>query len=82
MPVIAHIYPRSYEAEPVMDSDVENIAWAVRCGIECGADVIKVIYPGRCQTTLPARSLSPAQSRSSWPAALGPRPSWEALRAS
>lgn len=46
MPVIAHIYPRSYKAEPVIVSDVENIAWAVRCGIECGADVIKVIYPG------------------------------------
>ena len=46
MPVIAHIYARSYEAEPVIVSDVESIAWAVRCGIECGADVIKVIYPG------------------------------------
>lgn len=46
MPVIAHIYPRSYAGEPVIVSDVDNIAWAVRCGIECGADVIKVIYPG------------------------------------
>lgn len=27
-------------------SDPDNIAWAVRCGIECGADVIKVTYPG------------------------------------
>jgi len=26
--------------------DPENILWAVRCGIECGADVIKVPFTG------------------------------------
>jgi class I fructose-bisphosphate aldolase len=47
LPVIAHIYPRAYDGDTaVIVSDVANIAWAVRCGIECGADIIKVIYPG------------------------------------
>ena len=47
LPVIAHIYPRMYEeGAAYIASDPENIAWAVRCGIECGADVVKVIYPG------------------------------------
>ncbi len=46
LPVIAHIYPRVFEGAPVIAADADNIAWAVRCGIECGADVIKVAYPG------------------------------------
>jgi class I fructose-bisphosphate aldolase len=46
MPVIAHIYPRSYDGPPSIVADPANIAWAVRCGLECGADVIKVTYPG------------------------------------
>jgi class I fructose-bisphosphate aldolase len=47
LPVIAHIYPRAYDGDaPVIVADAANIAWAVRCGIECGADIIKVIYPG------------------------------------
>ena len=45
-PIVAHIYPRDFSGQPTMVHDPENIAWAVRCGIECGADVIKVPYTG------------------------------------
>lgn len=48
MPIVAHIYPRVYsksgDVEIVFTPD--EIAWAVRCGIETGVDVIKVGYPG------------------------------------
>jgi class I fructose-bisphosphate aldolase len=46
LPVIAHIYPRDFSKAPVIVHDPENIMWAVRCGIECGADVIKVPFTG------------------------------------
>lgn len=46
LPVVAHIYPRDYSDEPRIVFHAEEIAWAVRCGIECGVDVIKVGYPG------------------------------------
>lgn len=47
LPVIAHIYPRDYSgATPRIVFHPEQIQWAVRCGIECGADVIKVGYTG------------------------------------
>lgn len=46
LPVISHIYPRDYSGMPKIVHDPENIAWATRCGIECGADVIKVAYTG------------------------------------
>ena len=46
MPVIAHIYPRDFSGTPRIVHDPENIMWAVRCGIECGADVIKVPFTG------------------------------------
>ena len=47
MPVVAHIYPRDYSGEtPVIRFVPDEIAWAVRCGIETGVDVIKVGYPG------------------------------------
>lgn len=46
LPVIAHIYPRTYDDGAHVVADPDNIAWAVRCGIECGADIIKVAYPG------------------------------------
>jgi fructose-bisphosphate aldolase, class I len=47
MPVIAHIYPRDYSGDvPVIRFVPEEIAWAVRCGVETGVDVIKVGYPG------------------------------------
>jgi class I fructose-bisphosphate aldolase len=47
LPVIAHIYPRVYDSTgPRIVHDPENIRWAVRVGIECGADVLKVGYTG------------------------------------
>ena len=46
MPVVAHIYPRSYRDEPKIKSTPEQIAWAVRVGLETGVDVIKVGFPG------------------------------------
>jgi class I fructose-bisphosphate aldolase len=46
LPVISHIYPRDFSDVPKIVHDPENIMWAVRCGIECGADVIKVPFTG------------------------------------
>jgi class I fructose-bisphosphate aldolase len=46
LPVIAHIYPRDFTQGGTIVHDPENILWAVRCGIECGADVIKVPFTG------------------------------------
>jgi fructose-bisphosphate aldolase, class I len=46
LPVFSHIYPRDFSGVPRIVHDPENIMWAVRCGIECGADVIKVPYTG------------------------------------
>jgi fructose-bisphosphate aldolase, class I len=46
LPVIAHIYPRDFSKGAAVVHDPENIMWAVRCGIECGADVIKVPFTG------------------------------------
>jgi len=46
IPVVAHIYPRDYSNGPRITFTPEGIAWAVRCGIETGVDIIKVGYPG------------------------------------
>jgi class I fructose-bisphosphate aldolase len=47
MPVILHVYPRIYGPNNVdISFTPEDIAWAVRCGIEVGVDVIKVPYCG------------------------------------
>lgn len=46
LPVVAHIYPRDYSDGGKIVFTPEQIAWAVRCGIETGVDVIKVGYPG------------------------------------
>ena len=47
LPVIAHIYPRNfYSDDAAVMVDHEHILWAVRCGAECGADVIKVPFTG------------------------------------
>jgi class I fructose-bisphosphate aldolase len=47
MPVILHIYPRKFGPDTVdISFTPEDIAWAVRCGIEVGVDVIKVPYCG------------------------------------
>jgi class I fructose-bisphosphate aldolase len=47
MPVVTHAYPRHFGggAQGVSVSyEPEDIAWAVRCAYECGADIIKVPY--------------------------------------
>lgn len=47
MPVIVHTYPRRSVGDGVEISYApEHIAWAVRCCVECGVDVIKVPYCG------------------------------------
>jgi len=50
LPVIAHIYPRDFSNGAKIVFDHENIMWAVRCGIECGADVIKVPFSGTVES--------------------------------
>ncbi len=50
LPVIAHIYPRDFSKTPTVVYDHDNIMWAVRCGIECGADVIKVPFTGSVES--------------------------------
>jgi class I fructose-bisphosphate aldolase len=50
MPVMAHIYPRDFSGTPRILHDPESILWAVRCGIECGADVIKVPFTGDAES--------------------------------
>lgn len=45
LPVIAHVYPRDFAGEPKMVNDLDNVSWAIRCAIECGADVVKVPLP-------------------------------------
>jgi class I fructose-bisphosphate aldolase len=44
MPVITHIYPRNFEDGVRISFTPEDIAWATRCALECGSDVIKVPY--------------------------------------
>lgn len=44
MPVVVHIYPRRFGKEVSISFTPEDVAWAVRCAMECGADVIKTPY--------------------------------------
>lgn len=48
MPVICHIYPRRWDAQGNVSISYapEDIAWAVRCAVEVGADVVKTPYCG------------------------------------
>jgi len=47
LPLIVHIYPRDIsKTPPEVSFQPELVAWAVRCGVECGADVIKTPYCG------------------------------------
>jgi len=47
LPVICHIYPRTFRGErPAVSFEPEDIAWAVHCAVEAGADVVKVPYCG------------------------------------
>lgn len=44
IPVIAHVYPRDEQMNVIYSP--EDIAWAVRCMVEVGVDVVKVPYCG------------------------------------
>jgi len=46
MPVICHIYPRDASDLSHISLDAEDIAWAVRCAVEVGVDVVKTPYCG------------------------------------
>ncbi len=46
IPVICHIYPRSFSDGPKVSFEPEDIAWAVRCAVEVGVDVVKTPYCG------------------------------------
>lgn len=46
LPVICHIYPRTFVGSAQVSFDPEDIAWAVRCAVEVGADVVKTPYCG------------------------------------
>jgi class I fructose-bisphosphate aldolase len=46
LPVICHIYPRTFVNGAQVSFDPEDIAWAVRCAVEVGADVVKTPYSG------------------------------------
>ena len=59
LPVVSHIYPRDFSKGVAIVHDPENILWAVRCGIECGADVIKVPFTGDAQAFREIAATSP-----------------------
>ncbi len=48
MPVIAHVYPRRFLPDGKVEISYEpkDIAWVVRCAVECGVDVVKVPFCG------------------------------------
>src|ERR1043166_322498 len=48
MPVVLHTYPRRFsdDGKGEISFEPEHIAWAVRCGMELGVDLIKVPYCG------------------------------------
>jgi fructose-bisphosphate aldolase, class I len=46
LPIIAHVYPRDIENGLQVIYRPEDIAWAVRCMVEVGVDVVKVPYCG------------------------------------
>ncbi len=45
LPVICHVYPRDLQAGKIV-FNAEEIAFAVRCAVECGVDVVKTPYCG------------------------------------
>jgi class I fructose-bisphosphate aldolase len=49
MPVICHIYPRQQDNLARISFEAEDVAWAVRCAVETGVDVIKAPYCGDVQ---------------------------------
>jgi class I fructose-bisphosphate aldolase len=46
LPVICHVYPRDLTGEPKVSFAPDDIAWAVHCAAELGADVVKTPYCG------------------------------------
>lgn len=46
MPIICHVYPRNPDNPTTISYAPEQIAWATRCCLEVGVDVIKVPYCG------------------------------------
>ena len=46
LPVIFHIYPRHLDGVPRVSHEPEDVAWAVRCAVETGVDVVKTPYCG------------------------------------
>jgi class I fructose-bisphosphate aldolase len=48
IPLICHIYPRNPSTGQIQ-FEPEDIAWAARCAVEVGADVVKVPYCGDVQ---------------------------------
>jgi class I fructose-bisphosphate aldolase len=46
LPVICHIYPRLFDGGARVSYAPEDIAWAARCAVEAGADVVKTPYCG------------------------------------
>jgi class I fructose-bisphosphate aldolase len=48
IPVIVHIYPRKFHSNGKVEimHTPEDVAWAVRCAIEVGVDVVKTPYCG------------------------------------
>ncbi len=59
MPVICHIYPRNLTGDKTSFTSgtisfaPEDIAWAVRCAVEVGVDVVKTPYCGDVQAYAP-----------------------------
>jgi DhnA family fructose-bisphosphate aldolase class Ia len=49
LPVICHIYPRTFDVGPQVSFAPEDIAWATRCAVEVGADVVKTPFCGDCE---------------------------------
>jgi class I fructose-bisphosphate aldolase len=49
LPVICHIYPRDMSGLPKVSFVPEDVAWAVRCAVEVGVDVVKTPYCGDVQ---------------------------------
>jgi class I fructose-bisphosphate aldolase len=52
MPVVLHIYPRKVgpDGSATVSYAPEDIAWAVRCAMEVGVDLIKVPFTGDATT--------------------------------
>jgi class I fructose-bisphosphate aldolase len=46
LPVFCHIYPRTFAGVAAVSLAPEDIAWAARCAVEAGADVVKTPYCG------------------------------------